>query len=141
MENLIFELADKLKALKDEKKRKETELKSINEEILKVDGELSELMLQQETQNFTRNGTTFCLTTSMKASPIAGMKDELYAMLRKNGYEDLIHETINANSLSSFVKEQIAENNESLPSWLEGLVNVFERNTVGVRRQSGKSKN
>lgn len=61
-------------------------------------------MILKETQNFTRGGTTFCLTTSTKASAVAGLKDELYSKLREKGYEDLIHETINANSLSSFVK-------------------------------------
>jgi len=38
------------------------------------------------------------------------------------------------NSLSAFVKEQILENEDLLPNWLEGKVNVFERTTVGVRK-------
>ena len=54
--------------------------------------------------------------------------------LRAEGYGDMITETVNANSLSSFVKEQIAENGDELPSWLHGLVNVFEKTTVGVRK-------
>lgn len=61
-------------------------------------------------------------------------KDELFGALRANGYGDLITETINAGSLSSFVKEQIAENEDVLPGWLDGLVNVFEKTTVGVRK-------
>lgn len=130
----LFELADRLKNLKDQKKQKELELKSINDMIFEVDATLSELMIIKETQNFTRGGTTFCLTTSTKASAVAGLKDELYSKLREKGYEDLIHETINANSLSSFVKEQMSENDNLLPSWLEGFVNVYEKNTVGVRK-------
>lgn len=138
MENVMFELADKLKELRDQKKQKELELRNINDMIFEVDAALSELMIMKETQNFTRGGTTFCLTTSTKASAVAGMKDELYSRLREKGYEDLIHETINANSLSSFVKEQINDNDNLLPSWLEGLVNVFEKNTVGVRKSAKK---
>ena len=65
----------------------------------------------------------------------AGQKDELFGALRANGYGDLITETINAGSLSNFVKEQIAENEDVLPGWLDGLVNVFEKTTVGVRKQ------
>lgn len=136
MENVMFELADKLKDLKEQKKQKELELRNINDMIFEVDSELSELMILKETQNFTRGGNTFCLTTSTKASAVAGLKDELYSKLREKGYEDLIHETINANSLSSFVKEQISENDNLLPSWLEGLVNVYEKNTVGIRKAS-----
>lgn len=130
----LFELADRLKSLKEDKKQKELELRNINDMIFEVDAALSELMILKETQNFTRSGTMFCLTTSTKASAVSGFKDELYSKLREKGYGDLIHETINANSLSSFVKEQINENDNLLPSWLEGLVNVFEKNTVGVRK-------
>ncbi len=136
MEDVMFELADKLKDLRDQKKQKEIELKNINDMIFEIDDELSRLMVLKETQNFTRGGTTFCLTTNTKASAVAGLKDELYSKLREKGYEDLIHETINANSLSSFVKEQISENDDILPSWLEGLINVYEKNTVGVRKAS-----
>lgn len=52
----------------------------------------------------------FFLSTKTRASAKAGQKDELFGALRANGYGDLITETINAGSLSSFVKEQIAEN-------------------------------
>ena len=136
MENTMFELADRLKKFRDQKKQKELELRNINDVIAEIDATLSELMIMHETQNFTRNGVKFCLTTNLKASAVAGKKDELYDKLREKGYQDLIHETINANSLSSFVKEQISENEDTLPGWLDGLVNVYEKNTVGVRNAS-----
>ena len=132
----LFELADRLKSLKDEKKEIESNLKSVNDMIFEADAALSEAMILNETQNFTRGGTMFCLTTSTKASPVAGRKNELYTLLKDMGYGDLVQETVNANSLSSFVKEQIIENDKVLPQWLDGLVTVFEKTTVGVRRQS-----
>lgn len=49
-----------------------------------------------------------------------------------------MYETVNANSLSAFVNEQITENDESLPEWLEGLVNVFEQTRVSVRKAARK---
>ena len=78
----------------------------------------------------------FCLTTKTRASAVAGSKEELYSALRDQGYGDLVYETVNANSLSSFVKERIEENEDTLPDWLTGLVNVFEKTTVGVRKAS-----
>ena len=99
-----------------------------------LDNRLYTLLAVAETQNFTRAGTTFFLSTKTRASAKAGRKDELFDALRANGYGDLITETVNASSLSSFVKEQIAENAEALPDWLDGLVNVFEKTTVGVRK-------
>lgn len=135
MEELrLFEWADKLKALRDRKDELEAELKQVNADIDNADWHLSNLMAETETQNFTRAGTMFCLTTKTRASARAGQKDELFAALRGEGYGDMITETVNANSLSSFVKEQIAENGDMLPDWLDGLVSVFEKTTVGVRK-------
>jgi hypothetical protein len=132
--NRLFELADELKALRNRKDALEAELKQVNMDIDNVDWHLSTLMMETETQNFTRAGTMFCLTTKTRASATEGMKDELYGALRAEGFGDLIYETVNANSLSAFVKEQITENGDALPTWLDGLVNVFEKTTVGVRK-------
>jgi len=130
----MFELADRLKALRETKKELEQQLKSLNAELEEVDYALATAMLQSETQNFTRSGVMFCLTNSTRASAMADRKEELFGALRAEGFGGLIYETVNANSLSAFVKEQIAENNDTLPDWLNGLVNVFEKTTVGVRK-------
>ena len=132
--NRLFEMADRLKALREQKDALEAELKQTNADIDEADWQLSNLMAETETQNFTRAGTMFCLTTKTRASATAGMKDALFEVLRAEGYGDLITETVNANSLSSFVKKQISENGDALPEWLNGLVNVFEKTTVGVRK-------
>ena len=130
----LFALADQLRELKETKKYAEQELKEITEEIERVDAALAERMISTETQNFTRNGTMFCLTNATRASAAAGRKEDLFAALRGAGFGDLVYETVNANSLSAFVKEQTAENEDVLPNWLDGLVNVFEKTTVGVRK-------
>ena len=130
----LFAMADQLRELKETKKFAEQELKEITEEIERVDAALAERMISTETQNFTRNGTMFCLTNATRASAAAGRKDDLFAALRAAGFGDLVYETVNTNSLSAFVKEQTMENEDVLPGWLEGLVNVFEKTTVGVRK-------
>ncbi len=132
--NDLFALADELRELKETKKRLEDELKAVGLEIDRVDANLAQSMSDTETQNFTRNGTMFCLTSTTRASAAAGRKVELFEALREAGYGDLVYETVNANSLSAFVKEQTAENGDTLPQWLDGLVNVFEKTTVGVRK-------
>ena len=132
--NDLFALADELRELKETKKRLEDELKAVGLEIDRVDAILAQRMADAETQNFTRNGTMFCLTNITRASASAGRKDELFEALRASGYGDLVYETVNANSLSAFVKEQTTENGDILPQWLDGLVTVFEKTTVGVRK-------
>ena len=132
--NDLFVLADELRELKETKKRLEDELKAVGFDIDRVDADLAKRMIDAETQNFTRNGTMFCLTSTTRASATTGRKEELFDALREAGYGDLVCETVNANSLSAFVKEQTTENGDALPQWLDGLVTVFEKTTVGVRK-------
>jgi len=132
--NDLFAMADELRELKETKKSLEDELKAVGLEIDRVDTDLAQRTANTETQNFTRNGTMFCLTNTTRASATAGRKDELFEALREAGYGDLVYETVNANSLSAFVKEQTSENGDALPQWLIGLVTVFEKTTVGVRK-------
>jgi predicted nuclease with TOPRIM domain len=132
----LFELADELKRLRDLKADLEAQVKDTNAKIDEVDYRLSEMMAETETQNFTRAGTMFCLTTKTRASAAAGVKDELFVALRENGLGDIITETVNANTLSSTVKGLIEENGDALPCWLTGLVNVFDKTTVQVRKST-----
>ena len=71
----IFELADELKALRDRKHALEAELKQVNADMDNVDWHLANLMAETETQNFTRAGTMFCLTSTTRASATADRKD------------------------------------------------------------------
>lgn len=136
MEMNMYELAEQLKQLREEKKDAEQRVKDINADIDKTEYALVQLMAETETQNFTRAGTMFSLTTKTRASAMAGRKDELYSALKENGFGDLVYETVNANSLSAFVKEQLSENQDTVPDWLNGLVNVYEQTSVSVRKST-----
>lgn len=136
MSEELFALADRLRALREEKAEAEQRLKEVNAAIDEAEYRLSERMAESETQNFTRQDMMFCLTTKTRASAMAGRKEELFAALRGEGYGDLVYETVNANSLSAFVKEQMAENGDALPAWLSGLVTVYEKTGVSLRKAS-----
>ena len=137
--NPMYELSDKLKALRDEKAALEDQKKAVEQEIEETDKALVALMIDTETQNFTRAGFTFSLTCTTRASANAERKTELFDSLKSEGYGDLVYETVNANSLSAFVKEQIENNEDELPDWLEGLVNVYEQTKIGVRKSTKKN--
>lgn len=130
----LLELADRLKELREQKKEIDERRKEINAEIEVVETEMVELMMEQEVGKFERAGSTFYINTRLFASPFADRKQELFNTLKKEGYGDLVQETVNANSLAAFIREQMEENEDKLPEWLEGLVNVYEKNTIGIRR-------
>lgn len=135
MENTrIFELADTLKALKEQKKELDTQTKAIAAEIERIDLELSDAMAEAECERFSRNGSTFYLNSRLYASPVAGRKGEMIMALKANGYGDIVTETVNANTLASFVKEQTTLNDDVTPAWLTEVVNTFEKVSVGIRK-------
>jgi len=131
----MLELADRLRELKGQKKQLQEAEKQVNAELEKTEQELADLMVQEETQNFTRAGQLFYLQTKTMASPIAERKQEVYAWLKEHGYGDLVYETVNSNSFSAFVKELMEEEGE-LPEDLAELVNIHEKTTVGMRKAS-----
>ena len=132
--NQILDLADRLKAAKDLKKDLEARAEAVGTEIQQLDKELSMAMAEEELDKFTRNGYTFYLTSRLYASPTSGQREALFTALRKNGYGSLVTETVNANTLASFCKEQRAANSDELPDWLKAVVTTFDKVTVGVRK-------
>ena len=135
MENKeLFELADQLKAAKDRKKELDAQTKENNAEIERLDFALSEGMAEAECDRFSRNGYTFYLNSRLFASPAAGRKEDMMQALKDNGYADLVVETVNAGTLSSFCKEQMAANEDELPDWLSDVVSTYEKVSVGVRK-------
>ncbi len=134
MENRIFELADQLKAVKDKKKELEAQVKEVAAAIEQLDLALSDAMAEAECERFSRNGSTFYLNTRLFASPVAGHKEELFQALKANGYGEIVTETVNANTLASFVKEQMSLNNDEMPAWIAEVVSTFEKVSVGIRK-------
>lgn len=135
MENVqIFELADQLKDYKEQKKELDAQSKALTAEIERLDLALSDAMADAECERFSRNGSTFYLNSRLYASPMSGKKDDLMEALKTNGFGSIVTETVNANTLSSFVKEQMALNNDEVPAWLTEVINTFEKTSVGIRK-------
>jgi hypothetical protein len=132
--NEILWLAELYKMLREQKTESEEQLKELNAQIEQIVFKLSELMLESDMPGFKHDGSQFSLVTTTRASAIAGDKTELFNALRDNGFGDLVYETVNANSLSSFVREQIEANGDKLPDWLVGKVNVFEKTGVSLKK-------
>jgi len=139
--NELFNLADKLRALREEKDTQTAILKDVNSEIDAVEYKLSEAMALSECQNFTRNGRQFILTTTTRWSPETERKEELYDALKQNGHSYLF--TVNPQTLGSFIREQVSETTDDngdthVPEWLLGLVKSYD--IVGITMKSAAKK-
>ena len=132
--SVIFEMADRLKSLKKQKKDLEDSVKALGSEIEELDRQLSDAMTEAELDSFSRNGSTFYLHSRLYASPSAGRKDAMMQALKQNGYGSLVVESVNSKTLSSFVREQKEANQGSIPSWLSDTVSTYEKISVGIRK-------
>ena len=132
----ILELAAEYKELRDKKDEIENTLSDVKDSIDKKKKELVECMIDDEIQNFTHSGLglQFYIMNKMYVNAVKGKKPSLLDALKENGFEDVVQETVHSSTLRGLVKEQIEQNEDALPEWLEGLVNVHEDNDVGMRK-------
>ena len=131
----LFKLAEDLKALKLRREELDKETIEVNAKIEEVDGQLCSAMTEQELQKFTHQGATFYLKSRLFASPIVGKKEAMIEALKSSGNGALVVEQVNANTLSSFIKEQRDLNNcEDVPEYLKDIVQTFEKISVGIKK-------
>lgn len=127
-------MADRLKTLQEQKKDLEAQTKALAAEVAELDEQISDAMTEAELDRFSRNDSTFYLKSRLFASPAAGRKDEMVRALKDNGYGSLVVETVNANTLASFIKEQREATGEDIPAWLGDTVSTYEKVSVGIRK-------
>lgn len=131
-EQSMLSAADKLKVLRDQKSELQSQLKEVQEEIDATEAELIQLMTDEECTGFDRNGVRFSLVIKEYPSAVPEEKEELYRRMRSHGFEHLF--TINTQTLSATVKELKANNDDALPDWLEGVIQIYEQPSIRVSR-------
>lgn len=131
-ENKRFELAEFLKELRDRKQELEAEVKGINAEIESVADELIADLIENESTGFNHKGFNYSLVVKEYPAAEPERKDELYAVMKEKGFEDLF--TINTNTLSATVRDLKENNDGQMPEWLDGLIKVAEKTTIQIRK-------
>jgi hypothetical protein len=132
-ETKMLELADQLKTLRDKKAELDFEMKEVNKQIEGVEQDLIQEMTTEECESFKRNGVMFSLVRKEYPSAIPEMKGELYEVMKERGFEHLF--TINTQTLQATLKELKANNEDVMPDWLSGLVQIAEKQSIQVRKK------
>ncbi len=132
MDVLDFILSDALLNARQAKEHAEAALKEVNAAVDELENQLIIAMTNDELDNFKRNGVQFTLVNKTFISAEAERKDDLWAEMKKKGYEHLF--SINANTLSGEVKRLIEDNNGVLPDWLDGLIKQYEKPSIRIKR-------
>ena len=102
--------------------------------ISQTEEQLVAQMVEEEMQNFTRNGRQFILTSRTYANAKAGMMPKVCEWMKDNALGDMVKESIHPQTLQAWVKEQIEEAG-ALPEDLSELVNVYEKSGISIRKK------
>jgi pyrroloquinoline quinone (PQQ) biosynthesis protein C len=130
----LFIIADDLVRYRDRKKEIEEALKEINALITETEEQLVSAMVEEEMQNFTRNGRQFILTNRTYANAKAGMMPAICDWMKGHELGDMVKESVHPQTLQAWVKEQIEEVG-ALPEDLSELVNVYEKSGISIRKK------
>lgn len=141
MQNEIFEryeeLLEKKKELADETKANNTAIKDLEEEI-------ETEMAEDEVTSITVNGHSYTLVPKTRYAKLGDEKLEakglnFYEVLREQGYGDLIHETVNANTLNATMAAAAEENDGELPEELAEVVSSYDYTDIQRRKATSKA--
>ena len=129
----LIDLARKLLDLKQQKKDFAETAKASGQQI----GTLSDSMVKEmddcEMEKFTAFDTTFYVKITLHASLPAENREKFIRRLRARKLGHIVKPTINANTLTAFVKEQIQEFGQA-PDWIADLVNTYSKPAIATRK-------
>ena len=128
---LDTDLIRKWAKLDSVKKALEFKLAQINNQMTDIEGPILENMASTEISSIKMDGKTVYVHTSYFAevSSRAEAKDAIKAA----GFDNLVSENYNANSLSALVREFRNEGKE-LPKAFAGVIKIGERNGLRSRK-------
>lgn len=131
------------KELKEAQAASEAEAKAIKDEANKLEAELIDDFAEAGVQNINVDGKTIYLHRSVFAQRCPGVDaEDVKAALIAAGAGDLITDTINANTLSAWVRELTEDDDaKGLPPEVVGILEPGERYAVRVIAGGTKAKN
>lgn len=129
----IETLSHDLRLAKDRKQCLEDELKECNAEITDIEGKLSDLMIDECIDKFSNEYGSFSLNIKSYYSPKADRKDTVYELL-EDIEPGLVRRNVNPQTFNAFMRQSVEDNGGMLPDWADGIVNVYDKTTINVRR-------
>lgn len=130
----MFLWADQMLALRDEQEALEDDLKRIKKKLEETEQSLFECMVNNQVEKFTRTGYSFAPTIKTRASIPAENKEHAMEWLKQSEYADIVKETVNAQTLTSLVKEweDAGVREDDAPFY--ALLNIYNEQKISIRK-------
>lgn len=116
------------------KEEAEKVLAEAKESMLAAEAALFSAMVDDEIDSISYGGKTYRPQIKTYYSCPADKKQELFIALREDGLGDIIKEDVNANTLSSAMREVVEQNGGEVPEEYADLVNVYDKQTIVARK-------
>lgn len=127
-------LLEKDREVKDLKER----LKKAEEERDDANLELTDIMLDNETQSIDYKGKKLYLISKPYVNAVKEREEEFFEALRKHSYADIIRPTVNSRTLSATVTNEIMTTDENgnsvIPEWIQPYLNIYTETKVAIRK-------
>lgn len=134
----LIELIEKYEELRALKEKLSDSTKEVNEEYKKVQEEIVEQMVDDDIPSqgygdYNYSPQTVTHYSFISEEKLAEMGADKMKIMRENGYDFLIKESINQRSLESALKEAAASD-DGIPSEIEEIVNSYDELKVNRRK-------
>lgn len=140
-EKQLFGHAELVASLKEEKTDLNKKLKNLNAELEEAERVLAEMMVERQISNFTMDEVGQFILMQKKYPRIID-KEAFFRWLKEKGDDSIIETTINPQTLKKYIREKGDEwainNEEDIEDELKGLVDVFVKNAISLRRSAAK---
>lgn len=117
---------------RDEVHRLEEALKKAKKRLSEAEERGLQTCEREGIQKLSIDGTTVFLKRSLRASIKGGQRDQAVAAFEAEGLGDLVTHTMNAQTLSAYVRER-EKQGEEIPPAIAAHLNVAELYTLSAR--------
>lgn len=133
MSSEIEELCGAVLEARDARDKLKTELYALDEKVSAAETKLSAALSDEKV---THEGFTFAKSTTVSWKTLKDSKDKLLALI-KQGVPELVKESVNASSLSAYLRKNEATLEADAPAWwaqAKGYVERSESEKLSIRK-------
>ncbi len=137
-----LDLVRRYKRLRELQAAADTEAKTFKTEADALEAQLVDLFVEHELRNLSLDGKTLYLHRSTFAQRKTGVTaDDVKDALRAAGQHDLVTETVNAQTLSAYVRDIVdSDEGGTLPEPLDAVLELGERYSIRINAAGSRSK-
>ncbi len=131
--SLLF-WADRLLQIKQDIEDHNLEIKRLNNLLDNAEHTLFDMMTSNQIEQFKRNGYSFSPTVKTRASIKSENKEQAMEWLKQSNFADIVKETVNAQTLTSMVREWKESGiTEEIEPFFE-MLNLYDDRSISIRK-------